>query len=364
MNLNGNRFILFLAMLAAAGMVFCFCSPRDSGRAAGTLADRLPVSLAVDPEVHGWHTGKVFRWERYDGNPGLLIEEAEEAGLNMISVMDRYFTRGDETNSRLVELAGERGILVFIIFQTFYNDDATIDELNSARDKHGNMVRDSWLTFICPNEEGYKMQRLQDIEELVRRVEPHGISMDFFRYFVYWEAGRDGDRIQTCFCSRCMEGFKDQYGITASPDHILSWHPDEWTQFKCNTITNYAALIHESVNRIKPGILMNLHMVPWKQDDYDGAITRIAAQDIGALSRYFDFFQPMTYSTMVDEPVEWIYEVGVDVYRNTTGSYVIPCIQAADATPGNIEAVVRPPVHGYSIWPFERYLELAGQAQQ
>lgn len=313
--------------------------------------------IFLKPEIQIWRAGKVFRWEAYDGKPELLIKAAEEAGINMISVMDRYFTKGNAKNAELIRIAEDKGILVFVIFQTFYNDDAVIDESNSAIDQNGKMVKDNWLSFICPNEETYKAKRLLEIEELIRKIQPHGISMDFFRYFVFWEAGKSGNRLQTCFCKRCLSKFEAQYKIVGTPDVIITDNLDKWTDFKCQTINEYAALIHNRVKTIKPDLLMNLHAVPWKHDDYDGAIKRIAAQDIETLSRYFDFIQPMTYSTMVNEPIEWIYETGADIGRNITDTYIIPCIQADDASPENIEMINRKPLNGYSIWPFERYCE-------
>ena len=328
-----------------------------SEHSTSSSLSRNPGEIALKPDDYIWRTGKVFRWQKYDDNPSLMVEEALEAGLNMISVMDRYFTQGAADNRRLIKLAEEAGIKVFIIFQTFYNDDATIDKSNSALDREGNMVKDSWLSFICPNEEGYKRKRLQDIEDLVALIRPHGISMDFFRFFVYWEAGSDGNRPQTCFCHRCLEKFGIQYNITGSAEYILSAHTDTWTDFKCRTINEFAALIHGKVKAIDPRILLNLHMVPWKQDDYEGAIKRIAAQDIVTLSRYFDFLQPMTYSTMLDESIEWIHEMGADAAGHVKDTYIIPCIQAADAGPENFSIIMKPPVSGYSIWPFERYFE-------
>jgi hypothetical protein len=313
--------------------------------------------IFLKPENQTWRAGKFFRWESFDGKPELLIKAAKEANLNMLSVMDRYFTKGDEKNVKLIDLAHAKGILVFVIFQTFYNDDAVINESNSAIDQNGNMVKDNWLSFICPNEEGYKIKRLKEIEDLVSTIRPHGISMDFFRYFVYWEAGREGNRPQTCFCHRCLRKFEMQYDVTGNPDVILLEHQEKWTEFKYQNINEFAARIHSSVKAIKPDILMNLHMVPWKQDDYDGAIKSIAAQDIVTLSRYFDFIQPMTYSTMLNESLEWIYNTGADASHHITDTYVIPCIQADDASPENIKMVNRQPLHGYSIWPFEKYCE-------
>lgn len=311
-------------------------------------------TIQLAPADYKWKSAKVFEWDKYDGNPSSLVSAAENAGMNVIQVMDRYFTQGASGNDQLVSLANQRGIKVFVIFQTFYNDDAIINAANSALDMDGNPVHESWLTFICPNESGYKSQRLNEIVSLVNDIRPDGVSMDFFRYYVYWEAGGSG--IQTCFCSRCLTKFDDQYGITASPSEIVSDHLDEWTEFKCRTIADYAAEILAAIQAIKPDIMMNLHLVPWKESDYNGAQRVIAAQDLSLLSQYFDMIQPMTYSSMMGQSINWIYEVASDA-KSQVGQnvYVVPCIETANASSTNLDLISQDPVDGFSIWPFEDY---------
>ena len=47
--------------------------------------------------------------------------------------------------------------------------------------------------------------------------------------------------------------------------------------------------IAETVRDVDPDILVNLHIVPWRRDDFDGAITRVAGQDSLALSEIADY---------------------------------------------------------------------------
>lgn len=302
-----------------------------------------------------WRAAKVFRWERYNGKPELLVQEAKQANINLLSLMETYFTQGQPENEQLIELANREGIKVLVIFQTFYNDHVEIDSTLSALDVQGKPVSEQWLTFICPNHEDYKKQRLQQIEEVVRRYKPHGISLDFFRYFVYWEAGADTRLVQTCFCKRCLIKFEMQHSIDVPATQIIAQYIHEWTQFKCNTISEYAERIHHRVKSINPDIILNLHTVPWIDSDFGGAIKSIAAQDLTALAPYFDFFQPMTYSGMLKQSVEWTHAVGTHMQQKLPQRTVIPCIEAAHAHPDSLAQITRTPVRGYSIWPFEKY---------
>lgn len=323
------------------------------------LSNELPIStmsfdagdIKLSPESFAWKSAKVLLWDKYNGKPATLVAEAQAAGLNMIQVMDRYFTKGNAANAQLVALANQKGIKVFVIFETFHNDDVSITSANSAKDVTGKVVKDSWLNFICPNEETYKTKRLLEIEKLVKDIRPDGISMDFFRFFVFWEGG---NRIQTCFDDRCLKKFADQSGITAAPSAILADHLKEWTDFKCRTIMDYAARIHASVKTIKPDLMLNLHMVPWKNDEYGGALKSIAGQDLRGLSRYFDFIQPMSYSILLKKDIAWIQGIAADA-KTQVGqeAAVIPCIQTPSASATNIGLISKPPINGYTIWPFE-----------
>lgn len=311
--------------------------------------------IAIKPTDYKWHIAKIYNWDDYDGNPAALVAKCEENDINTIQIMDRYFTEGSYLNSDLISIANEKDIKVFVIFQTFFNDNEEVTQSNSALDVNGNMVSEDWLTFLCPNEESYKSRRLTEIKDLVSDIKPDGVSMDFFRYFVFWESGSSSSLVQTCFCDRCVDKFCDDYNLNAEPAKILSDHLEDWTEFKCNTIDEYTSKISSAVKSIKPDIMMNLHMVPWTQSKFNGAIEEYAAQDITKLSKWFDMFQPMTYSTIMNESISWIKEVASDAKSTLPSSYVVPCIQSVDGSDPNLQSISQSPVNGYTIWPFEDY---------
>lgn len=311
--------------------------------------------IALKPTDYKWHIAKIYNWDDYDGNPSALITKCEENDINTIQIMDRYFIEGSNVNLDLVTLANAKGIKVFIIFQTFFNDNEEVTQSNSALDVDGDPVSEEWLTFLCPNEESYKSRRLSEIEQLVSDIEPDGISMDFFRYFVFWESGSSSSLVQTCFCHRCVDKFCTDYSLNVEPAEIISNYLEEWTEFKCNTIEDYTSRISSAVKTIKPDIMMNLHMVPWTQAQFNGAIEEYLAQDIIKLSKWFDIFQPMTYSTIMNENISWITEVASDAKSILPSSYVVPCIQSVDGSDSNLQSISQSPVNGYTIWPFEDY---------
>src|SRR6185369_14743916 len=65
-----------------------------------------------------------------------------------------------------------------------------------------------WNTFVCPTRTDYRKQRTADIVSHVRELQPDGLSLDFIRYFVYWERVKPeqtGESLEKfCFCDSCL----------------------------------------------------------------------------------------------------------------------------------------------------------------
>ena len=134
-------------------------------------------------------------------------------------------------------------------------------------------------------------------------------------------------------------------------------------RFKTETITSLAWEIIQAVRAERPHITISVNIVPWRADDYDGAITRIAGQDREALGGMADFLSPMCYSFMLYRPPEWI----ASVVQETAGagrSAVLPSIQVgaryrtdAPFTAAEFEACLRaalqPPSAGVVLWKWE-----------
>ncbi len=309
----------------------------------------------------------------YHINQGLdtLFNEWEELGINTVFASPSVF--GEEFN----ELAKKYRIETLMILPVFYDPSAleANPDLYALTDK-GEKAIEEWVQFVCPSREDFRNQKIEYIGKLIRELDPDGISLDFIRYFCFWEKvypDRHPDSIpNTCFCPHCLEKFQSEKQITI-PDSledlsaIARWiqlnHSDEWTEWKCEIITSMVKDIVVEAKKIKPEIKVNLHVVPWRKNDFDNAIKRIVAQDFSALTAYADIISPMTYAHMVKRKPEWINSVVVDIEEQTE-CLVIPSIQVNEAyldetlTLEEFEQTViealEPPSSGVFFWSWEQ----------
>lgn len=242
------------------------------------------------------------------------------------------------------DLAKKSGIRLFVIVPVFYDPEELIRNpaLYAITDK-GERAAADWVHFVCPTREDYKRKKIEHIKTLIRDFDPDGISLDFIRFFVYWEKicpEKDLDSIvKTCFDPSCLNKFQKETGIRI-PDGLTAvfekaaWisdnHLDDWAEWKCGVITETVREIVEESRKTDPGLLVNIHTVPWRAKDFGGAIKIVAGQDLAAIQEHVDFISPMCYSHMLKRGPSWIHSVVQDVYRKTR-SRVIPSIQVSRA---------------------------------
>ena len=115
--------------------------------------------------------------------------------------------------------------------------------------------------------------------------------------------------------------------------------------------------------KVNPGIKVNLHIVPWRQDDFDNAIRRIAGQNLSALAEYADIISPMTYSHMLKREPDWINSV-VGEIAPQINCKVIPSIQvneayltqtlSAEEFEQTLIEALKPPSSGVFFWSWEQ----------
>jgi hypothetical protein len=207
----------------------------------------------------------------------------------------------------------------------------------------GEIAKDEWVEFICPTRGEYRKQRIADIKQIVQEFNPDGISIDFIRHFVFWEKiypDRTLNSIpNTCFDSHCLNVFEKEtdivipQGLTATQqkaDWVKTNVLQEWVKWKCSVITGMVQEIADAAKAIKPDIATNVHAVPWRENDFGGAVRIITGQDLAAISPHTDFISPMCYSHMVKCTPSWISSVVNDIYGRTQ-SKVIPSIQVKEA---------------------------------
>jgi uncharacterized lipoprotein YddW (UPF0748 family) len=212
---------------------------------------------------------------------------------------------------------------------------------------------------------------------MVAKIQPDGVSLDFIRFFVFWEMVL-GDRTyeslpNTCFCKSCLTRFTSDTRIMipkealTRPQVAFTWieanQSDRWTQWKCDLITSMVKELMEAAKQARPGILINVHAVPWRKNDFNGAIKKVVGQDFGALSRFTDFLSPMCYASMLHRNASWIHSVVEDIASDSKCP-VLPSIQVSAAYPDDsaispakfeetVQAAVARPSGGVVFWSWD-----------
>jgi len=304
----------------------------------------------------------------YSGDYGDLFSQWNRLGINTAFTSQELISIPE-----FREKARAHSISTFVIFPVFFNPDV----LNESPDLYaitaeGKKAKEEWVEFVCPSRKEYRKLMVEKARQVIRDYDPDGLSIDFIRHFVFWEKvypERDPATLPvTCFDSLCLEGFQSETGISL-PDSpstvpeksawILENHPEEWIRWRCDLITSMVQEIAEAAREVKPGILINVHLVPWAEHEFGGAIKTVAGQDIRALSELSDYLSPMTYAHMVKQDPPWIHAIAEDVYMQT-GANVLPSIQVDNAYldteldeqefEDSLEEALKPPSHGVVFW--------------
>ena len=252
---------------------------------------------------------------------------------------------------------------------------------------HGGHPSGSWLRMVCPRDEEYLDYRINYLKLELRKCNFTGVSLDFMRHYVYWEGAHNGTDLNklrnSCFCDVCVGEFMKTItlnatqqaewdGFTTVPekaDFILG-NPIRqflWTSFKCATIDETIKKVLYDLRLEFPDLKANLHAVPWAQNDFGGAIRKIAGQDFELLSKRLDQITPMTYHRLVLHPAQWINYVTSDVVNVVNGKIpIIPVIEGrANANLGDVDRdyedalinAIKSPSAGVVIWRFEALTE-------
>lgn len=310
----------------------------------------------------------------YENNEdlGSLIEEWKDIGINTVFTSTQLYS-----DNEFRTVTRENGIKSFIILPIFFNPDALEEnpELYAITNK-GKPAVDDWVEFVCPSREKYRKRMIDSVKMLVENLNPDGISLDFIRHFIYWEKvypERTFESLSnTCFCSNCMKRFQKDAKISIpdslkTENKVYEWIEanciEQWVEWKCGLITGFIEEISKEVRKLNPDILINVHAVPWRHDDFNGAIKTVAGQDFSAISAYVDYISPMTYSHMVKREPSWIHSVTTGI-SNQVNCKVIPSIQVNKAYLDteltteefkiSLDKALAPPSNGVIFWSWEQ----------
>lgn len=285
----------------------------------------------------GHHSEKIVGVKIYEYNNdfNLLVEKWKEMGINTAFVSKEL-----AASKAFRQILKENKIKVYIIFPVFYDpaflkSDST---LFAITDK-GNIAKDDWVEFVCPSRTDFRKIKINEAAELVSNLHPDGISIDFIRQFVFWEMiypEKTSESIDlACFCDTCVIRFCNIEGIrlpdtcitsSQKASFILNHFSDRWNDFRCDLITSMVKELSEKVRSINPKIKINVHAVPWRDTDFNGANIRVAAQDLQKISPYVDYISPMCYSQMLKRDASWISSVVNEMDRKAP-EMILPSIQ-------------------------------------
>jgi hypothetical protein len=310
-------------------------------------------------------------YERH-GDVRRLFADFVDLGFNTLFVSEAL--AGD---AEFRDRARRYGMAVFVIQPVFQDPDELKQKPGLvALTNAGTPALDDWVAFVCPTREEYRGRRAETIAQAASRLEPDGISLDFIRYFAYWERihpERTYESIpRTCYCPTCLERFSRETGVilpstVQTPAQAAAWieagHLETWTRWKCQVISSMVEDITRRVRAARPGLAVNLHAVPWRRDDFGGALRKVVAQDLPTLSRMTDLVSPMCYSAMLRREPAWIASVVKD-FAAQSSSPVLPSIQVKEYYPGDrtldavefeacLRAALEPPSAGVVFWSWD-----------
>jgi hypothetical protein len=311
----------------------------------------------------------------YNKDFNALVDKWIEMGINTA-----FMSKELAADTSFRKVLREHDICVFIIFPVFYNPELLKrDSTLYAITNKGKIAKNDWVEFVCPSRSSYRKMKIGEAADLIKRLDPDGLSIDFIRQFVFWEmiypGSTAGSIERACFCDSCVNNFCLREGISI-PDSCLSTIQKAkfisencsvaWDRFRCDLITSMVKELSEKAHEIKAEIKINFHAVPWRDEDFGGANINVAGQDLNKISPYVDFISPMCYSQMLRRDPKWIASVISEMDKKAPGK-IIPSIQVFQYyvddpfTPANfsecIDEALKYPSKGVSFfsWPlFEK----------
>ncbi len=280
-------------------------------------------------------------------NPAQVIALAKDLGANTLFVGDEL-ARSAEFRQQ-VDAAG---LNYFLIIRTFNDPEAAAEDatlVSVSRD--GRPARRDGDVMICPSRADFRQKKMQRIKAELDRLPPDGVTLDYFRYFIYWEGvdPRTGpvDFPAFCFDASCVREFlqfsklrpraKLPADATAVPrglsDEIWERHREAWYLWRTRRIAANAREFTEFIRANFPGLPIVLHAVPWSRQEFGGARQKIVGQDLRLLAPFFDYVSPMEYPALTHRNEGWIAQLNRELEKEVPRAKLLPSIEVGPDGP-------------------------------
>lgn len=161
---------------------------------------------------------------------------------------------------------------------------------------------------VCLSKDWYVQERMEELEEGMKAFRPAGVWLDYLTYGGWFETP-EPDLQESCFCEDCIADFCDSTGVDAdTPERILSQYQGLWTRRKITRIAEFAETFSEIIKKHDQDCVVGAYMCPWRPDEFDGALSRIFAQDYSAMEPWIDVFTPLIYAEKSGRSPSWSRE--------------------------------------------------------
>ena len=196
-------------------------------------------------------------------------------------------------------------IAACVEFKTFRADFAAHPELipigaDGRPIRYGRLVQG-----VCLSQADFLAETEAHLVAGLAAYKPAGIWLDYLTYAGWFEEPQP-DLQESCFCPDCIADFCAATGLDATiPAQILAAHAAAWTRHKCARIAGFAARYAGLIRAALPGGIIGAYMCPWTPREFDGALTRIFAQDYALLAPAIDVFTPLIYAQKSGRLPEW-----------------------------------------------------------
>lgn len=239
------------------------------------------------------------------------LDLMQETGINTV------FLGRSALSDELCKELTQRGLFWNIVEPVFLITDDETKTLAVQED--GSPAADDWVRFACPTDKEHLDRVKSRIKDDIRKYNPPGVSLDFIRFFQFWEMTMPStdpkDLPRTCYCSRCK---KEASRFASETD----WRKSLITE----TAKNLAALARKE----KPEVRIGIHAVPWTRSLFDGARESVIGQDFSALAPLCDYLTPMAYHHMMHMDTSYIKDLLSDM-TDEGCKHIVMSIQSKEA---------------------------------
>jgi hypothetical protein len=203
------------------------------------------------------------------------------------------------------ETCAQNEIVACVEFKTFRTDFNARPELipigvDGKPIRYGRLVQG-----VCLSQQEFLDETEENLLAGLRDYHPAGIWLDYLTYAGWFEMP-DPDLQESCFCSACITDFCEATGSDAdNPTEILGNYQTKWTRHKCERIANFTAHYSQIIKTYLPDCIVGAYMCPWTPDEFDGALTRIFAQDYALMGSAIDVFTPLIYQQKSGRTPQW-----------------------------------------------------------